>query len=478
MKSYLFIFLILFSSLTQTQEKDSWVIDDIRISGLQRVSAGSVFAVMPLGLGDLINAEKFKEITLSIFETGKFDDIKLGRDGNALLIDLVERPTIDEIFIEGNKQIKTDALLDGLKKSGISEGSLYKRSVFESLSVELERQYSSQGKYSASVEVKTDILPKNRIKLSVIIDEGQSASLMKINIVGNTVFSDEEILDEFKLKEKNWLSVFSRGSGYSRENLKGDLETLESIYKNNGYLKFDVLSTIVSISKDKKDLFLTIKVSEGDVYKVNEVKLAGDLEEKELFVRSLIAIPLNEIYIEGILKATEDNITYLLENLGYTNAEVSTSKDINEEDKTVSLTLFVDPGQRTMVNRIVFEGNERTHDVVLRREMRQMEKSWVSNNLLETSKLRLNRLGFFKNVDYEKKQVPGSQDEVDIVFSVEEQYSGSIGGSLGYGAYGLSLGANYSEKNAFGTGNSVSVGINYSEWRQDVSFNFFDPYHN
>ena len=431
---------------------------------------------MPIGLGDEINEESFKEIALSIFETGKFDDIKLGRDGNALLIDIKERPTIDEIFIEGNKQIKTDALLDGLKNSGISEGALYKRSVFESLSVELERQYSSQGKYSAEVEVSTEDLPKNRIKLSVEIDEGESASLRKINIVGNKLLSDEEILDEFKLKEKNWLSVFSRGSGYSRENLRGDLETLESIYKNKGYLKFDIDSTNISISKNKKDIFITIKVIEGEVYKVSEVKLAGDLEDKEVFVRSLIGIPVNEIYIEGLLKATEDRITNLLENLGYTNAEVSTSKDINEEEKSVALTLFVDPGQRTMVNRISFEGNERTHDVVLRREMRQMEKSWVSNNLLEASKLRLDRLGFFKSVKYEKNAVPGSTDEVDVIFKVEEQFSGSIGGSLGYGAYGFSLGANYSEKNAFGTGNSINVGITYSEWRQDISFNFFDPY--
>ena len=202
---------------------------------------------MPIGLGDEINEESFKEIALSIFETGKFDDIKLGRDGNALLIDIKERPTIDEIFIEGNKQIKTDALLDGLKNSGISEGALYKRSVFESLSVELERQYSSQGKYSAEVEVSTEDLPKNRIKLSVEIDEGESASLRKINIVGNKLLSDEEILDDFKLKEKNWLSVFSRGSGYSRENLRGDLETLESIYKNKGYLKFDVDLSLIHI---------------------------------------------------------------------------------------------------------------------------------------------------------------------------------------------------------------------------------------
>ena len=472
----IFFFIILFSSSLHLQETKSWVVDDIRITGLQRVSAGSIFAVMPIGLGDEINEESFKEIALSIFETGKFDDIKLGRDGNALLIDIKERPTIDEILIEGNKQIKTDALLDGLKNSGISEGALYKRSVFESLSVELERQYSSQGKYSAEVEVSTEDLPKNRIKLSVEIDEGESASLRKINIVGNKLLSDEEILDEFKLKEKNWLSVFSRGSGYSRENLRGDLETLESIYKNKGYLKFDIDSTNISISKNKKDIFITIKVIEGEVYKVSEVKLAGDLEDKEVFVRSLIGIPVNEIYIEGLLKATEDRITNLLENLGYTNAEVSTSKDINEEEKSVALTLFVDPGQRTMVNRISFEGNERTHDVVLRREMRQMEKSWVSNNLLEASKLRLDRLGFFKSVKYEKNAVPGSTDEVDVIFKVEEQFSGSIGGSLGYGAYGFSLGANYSEKNAFGTGNSINVGITYSEWRQDISFNFFDPY--
>ncbi len=471
-----FSLIILFSSFLHLQENDSWIIDDIRVTGLQRVSAGTVFAVMPLGLGDEISKSAFKEIAISIFETGKFDDIKLARDGNALLIDLIERPTIDEIVIDGNKQIKTDALLEGLKKSGIFEGALYKRSIFESLSVELERQYSSQGKYSAEVEVSTEDLPKNRIKLSVNIDEGESASLRKINIVGNKLLKDEEILNEFKLKEKNWLSLFSRGSGYSRENLKGDLETLESIYKNQGYLKFKVDSTMVSLSKNKKDIFITIKVTEGEVYKVSEVKLAGNLEDKEIFVRSLINIPVDEIYIEGFLKATEDRITRLLENLGFTNAEVSTSKDINELEKSVALTLFVDPGQRTMVNRISFEGNERTHDIVLRREMRQMEKSWASNNLLETSKLRLDRLGFFKSVKYEKNSVPGSTDEVDVTFKVEEQFSGSIGGSLGYGAYGFNLGANYSEKNAFGTGNSISLGINYSEWRQDISFNFFDPY--
>ena len=474
-KRFIFLILLFISPFSITQQ-DSWVLDDIRITGLQRVSAGSVFAVMPVSIGDVINNENYKEIATSIFETGKFDDIKLGREGNALLINLEERPTIDEILIEGNKAIKTDALLDGLKKSGIFVGALYKRAIFESLNVELERQYSSQGKYSAEVEVLSENLPKNRIKLSVNIDEGVSASLKVINIVGNKKFSDEDILKEFKLKEKNWLSVFSRGSGYSKENLKGDLETLESLYKNNGFLKFEILSTMVSISENKKDIFLTITLNEGNIYKVKEVSLAGDLDIDELILESLLNIPTNEIYMESFVKFSEDRIKGLLESIGYTNAEVSTSREINEDEKSVSLTLFVDKGQRTMVNRISFQGNERTHDVVLRREMRQMEKSWASNDLMEISKLRLDRLGFFKNVEYEKKSVPGSPDEVDVIFTVEEQYSGSIGGSLGYGAYGFSLGANYSEKNAFGTGNTVSVGISYSEWRQDISFNFFDPY--
>jgi len=472
---FLILFLIFFSNTYLSQE-ESWVLEDIRVSGLQRVSAGSVFAVMPVSIGDIITEDLYKEIVVSIFDTGKFDDIKLGRDGNALLINLQERPTIDEILIEGNKAIKTDALLDGLKNSGIFVGALYKRSVFESLSIELERQYSSQGKYSSKVEVLTEDLPKNRVKLSVDIDEGASSSLVKINIVGNKTFTDEEILEQFKLKEKNWLSIFGGGTQYSKENLRGDLESIESLYKNQGYLKFEVLSSIVSISQNKEDIFLTITIDEGDIYKVTDVKLAGDLDTGEEIISTLITIPTNEIYIDGLVKLSEDRIKSFLESLGYTNAEVASSKEVNDEEKTVQITLFVDKGQRTMVNRIVFQGNERTHDIVLRREMRQMEKSWASNNLIETSKLRLNRLGFFKNVDYEKEAVPGSPDEIDIIFKVEEQYSGSIGGSLGYGAYGLNLGANYSEKNAFGTGNSVSVGINYSKWRQDISFDFFNPY--
>ena len=455
----------------------SWVIEDIRISGLQRVSAGSVFSEIPFSIGDSISKEEIVEISKSIFATGQFDDIQIGRDGNALLINLTERPTIDEITIEGNEAIKTENLLDGLKNSGIFEGALFRRSVFENLSSELERQYVSQGKYGASVEVLSDSLPRNRVKLSVEIEEGETAELKSINIVGNKIFAEEELKKVLKLKPRSWLSIFRTNTPYSKENLRGDLESLESFYKNRGYLNFSVNNSIISISEDKQELFITIDIFEGDIYKINEITLAGDLPIDEEIVKKLIFARNETIFSQELITISEENINNLLNNEGFLFSEVSGNiKKV--EDNLVDVVFFIEPGQRTYIRNIKFTGNERTHDVVLRREMRQMEGAWASNSLLERSKLRLDRLGFFKQVDYEKIPVPGEKDKVDIEFIVEEEFSGSIAGSLGYGAYGFSLGANYSESNAFGTGNSIGIGINYSDWQTNISFNFFDPYFN
>jgi len=246
------LIVFIFSPLAVSEEEDNWVVEDIRISGLQRVSAGSIFSEIPITIGDEINSSDLVEVSKSIFATGQFDDIQLGRDQSALLINLKERPTIDEIIIEGNKAIKTENLLDGLKKSGVYEGTLFKRSIFENLSSELERQYISQGRYGAEVEVSSEDLERNRVKLSINIDEGSTAKLKSVNIVGNKKYTDEELLKVLKLKPRTWLSIFSKSTPYSRENLKGDLESLESFYKNRGYLKFNVDSSIVSISKDKK----------------------------------------------------------------------------------------------------------------------------------------------------------------------------------------------------------------------------------
>ena len=455
----------------------SWVIEDIRISGLQRVSAGSVFSEIPFSIGDSISKEEIVEISKSIFATGQFDDIQIGRDGNALLINLTERPTIDEITIEGNEAIKTENLLDGLKNSGIFEGALFRRSVFENLSSELERQYVSQGKYGASVEVLSDSLPRNRVKLRVEIEEGETAELKSINIVGNKIFAEEELKKVLKLKPRSWLSIFRTNTPYSKENLRGDLESLESFYKNRGYLNFSVNNSIISISEDKQELFITIDIFEGDIYKINEITLAGDLPIDEEIVKKLIFARNESIFSQELITISEESINNLLNNEGFLFSEVSGNIKKVEEN-LVDVVFFIEPGQRTYIRNINFTGNERTHDVVLRREMRQMEGAWASNSLLERSKLRLDRLGFFKQVDYEKIPVPGEKDKVDIEFKVEEEFSGSIAGSLGYGAYGFSLGANYSESNAFGTGNSIGIGINYSDWQTNISFNFFDPYFN
>ena len=468
----LLLILLTFSGLSISS---AWVIEDIRISGLQRVSAGSIFAEIPYSIGDSIGQDEIIELSKAIFSTGQFDDIQIGRDGNALLINLTERPTIDEILIEGNEAIKTDDLLDGLQNSGIFEGALFKRSVFENLSSELERQYVSQGKYGASVNVFSEPLPRNRVKLSVDIEEGETAELNSINIVGNKIFSEEELKKVFKLRPKTWLSIFRTNTPYSKENLRGDLESLESFYKNRGYLNFSVNNSIITISENKQELFITVDIFEGEIYKINEVSIAGDIPIDEQVLESLIFLENNSIFSQELITFSEDSINNLLNNEGFLFSEVS-GNIRSVDDNLVDVIFFVEPGQRTYIRNINFVGNERTHDIVLRREMRQMEGAWASNSLIERSKLRLDRLGFFKQVDFEKIPVSGEKDKVDIEFTVEEEFSGSIAGSLGYGAYGFSLGANYSESNAFGTGNSIGVGINYSDWQTNLSFNFFDPY--
>ena len=473
------IFIFILSSSFFVASDESWIVEDIRISGLQRISAGSIFSNIPITIGDKIATEDIQNISKSIFATGNFDDIQIGRDGSALLINLKERPTIDEISIEGNEAIKSESLLDGLKRSGIFRGTLFKRSVFESLSSELERQYISQGRYGANVEVSSEDLERNRVKLNIVIDEGSTAAIKRVNIVGNENFSEEELLRFFKLKPRTWRSIFSKREPYSKENLKGDLENLESFYKNRGYLKFNVDSSTVSLSEDKKNIFITINISENKIFFTNKVSYAGDLPDAispVLILQKTQFIIPNAPFSQEALTFAEEEISSLMRNQGFSSAEVIASTEEADKEGFVDVTVFIDPGQRTYVRKINFSGNKRTHDVVLRREMRQMEGSWASDILLESSKRRLDRLGYFKEVEYETVPVPGEADKIDVNFTVEEEFSGSIAGSLGYGAYGFSLGVNYSESNAFGTGNRVTLGINSSDYQTNLQFNFFDPY--
>ncbi len=452
-------------------------IQDIRIDGLQRVSAGTVFASLPVGVGDLVDNNAIRNASRALFRTGYFDDIKMGRDGNVLVIVLRERPAISVISIEGNKSIETDQLLQALRENGLAEGQILREAILESMSQELRRQYVAQGRYGAKVETKVEDLPSNRVSIHIDVEEGSVAKIKHINIVGNQSFPEDDLLSNFELKTSGLFSFFSSSDKYSKEKLSGDLERLESWYLDRGYLKFSIDSTQVSVSPDKESVYITINVTEGDIYTVGEVDFAGDpiLSEDEL--QRLVLLKQSETFSQVLMTSSSEFMTKRLGNEGYTFAEVKGYPRLNDEEKTADVTFFINPGKRAYVRRIEFRGNTKTMDEVLRREMRQMEGASASTALIEHSKLRLERLGFFKEVESEIRPVAGTSDQLDVVYTVEEQPSGSIGASVGFSqGYGLVLGANLQENNFMGTGKRVGIGINNSEYRTTLSFNYTDPY--
>ena len=474
MKKFIINFLI-FVSLSATAFED-FLITDIRIIGLQRVSIGSIFTAIPVSVGDTMNQEKISDITRALFSTGQFNDIQIARDGNALILSVLERPSVALIELEGNKALKSEDLLKGLEGAGISQGQVYKRSTLNGMKSELVRQYSSQGRYGAGVEIETTAMPRNTINLKIIIDEGESASIKKVNIIGNEVFTDDDLLQGFELKEGKWYAFLSNKDKYSREKLEGDIENLESYYLDRGYLKFSIESSQVSISKNKEDVFITLSISEGVQYKINDVTVIGDMPLNEEMYLPIIESQKDQIYSQAQITQIEEYFINLLGNEGYTFAEVTGNPEINEEDQTVSLLFVVQPGNRTYARKIQFTGNYLTNDEVLRREMRQFEGAWASDNLIEASKVRLERLGFFKEVNVETIPVAGSEDQVDIEFSVEEESTSSVGGSIGYSDFGMNIGLNLSDNNFLGTGNRFILGVNKSIYQESYNISFFDPY--
>jgi len=452
-------------------------VEDVRIDGLQRVSAGTVFAALPVNAGDLVGDESLRAAVRTLFRTGYFDDIKMAREGNVLIVIVKERPAVAEINLDGNKSIEDEQLLGALRDAGLAEGQIFRETVLEGMGQELRRQYVSQGRYGASVDAVSRELPRNRVAIDITITEGAVASVKHINIVGNQDFEDEQLISMFELKKTQWLSWIFNDDKYSREKLSGDLERLESWYLNRGYLQFAVDSTQVSISPEKDVVYVTVNVTEGQVYTVNEVELAGELIVPEDQIRALILMREGLTFSQALMTSTNTLITKRLGAEGYTFASVEGFPEVNKEEGTAKVTFFVDPGKRSYVRRIEFRGNTKTDDEVLRREMRQMEGASASTTLIERSKVRLERLGHFKEVEVDTREVPGTDDQLDVFYAVEEQPSGSIGASVGFAqGSGLILGGNLQEKNFLGTGNSVGLGLNTSEYRQTVSLSFTDPY--
>jgi len=469
------ICLLLASAFAQAA---SFTVEDLRVDGLQRVSAGSVFSAFPINIGDEVDDRALAKASRSLFRTGYFNDIQILRDGNILVINVVELPTITEIEIDGNSAIETEQLKDGLKQAGLAEGYVFKRSTMERLELELERQYVSQGRYDAAISTEVSKLPRNRVSLKINIDEGSVASISHINLVGFKDFSKDELLTQFELKPTNLWSWYQSDDKYSREKLSGDLERLRSFYLDRGYVRFNVESTQVSLSPNKEDVFVSMNIHEGEIYTVNKVDLAGELIVDEKQLQNLIIMREGETFSRRKMTLTQDLISKRLGNEGFTFAKVNGVPKINDEDKTVAITFYVEPGKRTYVRRINFTGNESTMDEVLRREMVQMEGGWASTELIEQSKSRLEQLGFFKGVNVETPKVPGSDDLIDVNYNVEEQPSGSLNLSIGYSSSdGMIIGSSVSQNNFMGTGKKMSTSVNKTDAVTSLNLSFSNPYY-
>jgi len=471
--------LILLVTLFYCTLSFGFVISDIRVEGLQRVSAGTVFGAVPYSVGDNVGAEEIRTIARSLFQTETFDDVQIGRDGNVLVIVVKERPTIDSIEFDGNKAIKTEALIEGLQGSGLSEGQIFKKVTLDQIASDLERQYVSQGRYDANIETTIENLPRNRVAIKVDVFEGNVSGIRHINIVGNTVFDDETLIELLELKLPGWLSFYTKDDQYSREKLQSDIEVLESHYLDRGYLNFRVDSTQVSIAPNMEDVYITVNVIEGDQFTISAVEVAGELRDiPEENIRAMLLTREGQTFSRQYMTFSEERIETALGNAGYTFASATGEPAANDDGETVTVKYFIDAGKRAYVRRLSFQGNTVTQDHVLRREMRQMEGGWASTAMIEGSKIRLQRLGFFKDVSVETPAVPGTDDQIDVNYTVEEQPSGSISATLGYAQrMGLILGLGYQESNVFGTGNSINIGVNRSDYQQALNVSFFDPYY-
>lgn len=456
---------------------ESFVVGNIRIQGLQRVAPGTVYSYLPVKPGDKVDQRVVAQAIRQLYKTGLFKDVKLLREGNVLIVAVVERPAIAAIKIEGNKDIKTEDLLKALKSVGLSEGSVFNRKLLEKVENELRRQYFSHGKYG--VEIKTEVTPitQNRAAISIKIAEGKAAKIKQINIVGNRAFSDEQLLKEFELGTTGWLSFYTKNDQYSKQKLAADLERLRSWYMDKGYVKFDITSTQVAITPDKNDIYITINVSEGDVYSVDKVKLTGKLivDPKELI--PLFKIGPGEIFSRKMATETSREISDRLGDEGYIFANVNMVPEVNEDEKTVTLTFFIDPGRRVYVRRIHIKGNSRTQDEVIRREMRQMESAVAANTKIQRSKTRLERLGYFKEVNVETPAVAGTLDQIDVNYSVVEKPSGNLMAGVGFSqVQGLIFNASVSQDNFLGTGKRVSFDFNNSQVSTIYRVAYFNPY--
>src|SRR3984957_2750088 len=467
------------TEVVQDSSLANFTVTDIKIEGLQRISEGTVYNYLPVNIGDHVTPTRIREAVRSLYNTGFFRDVQLRRDGNTLTVLVVERPAIESFEITGNKDIKTEDLQKSLRNVGLATGKTFDRSVLEEVKGYLTDQYFSRGKYAVKIDEKVEDDSGNRVKIKVTIKEGSRAKIRSINIVGNHAYTDREIDKGFELQTPNLLSWYKQDDRYSSESLEGDQEKLRSYYMDRGYADFQIESTQVSIAPEKDDIFITLNIHEGDIYKVGEVKLAGTFPIPKEQLQALILVSPGEIYSRKAVTATQELMQNRLGQDGYAFAKVDPVPTTDKATGIVALTFFVDPGNRVYVRNITFSGVKRINDEVLRREMRILEGGWLSNVGLDRSKQRLQKLPYITKVDEETTPVPGSSDQVDTEFKIEEGPGASLSGGVCYSeTYKFELNGNYTDANWLGSGQRVSVSLEAGLYNKSYGFSETNPYTN
>lgn len=457
---------------------EPFIVSDIRVEGLQKISAGTVFNYLPVKVGDQVDDEIAKQSIRALFKTGFFRDVQLEQEGTVLIVKVAERPSIASIEYVGNREIKDEDLKAAVAQIGMVEGRVFDRKVLDQVVAELKKQYFVLGKYGAKVTDTVTPLERNRVAIKLEFNEGETAKIKQINIVGNQQFDEDDLTDEFKLSPTAVFSFFTRKDRYSRQQLQADLESLRSFYQDQGYLDFRIESTQVTISPDKRDIFVTINISEGEQYTVTDFSVEGKLILPEEELVPMVSISPGDIYSRRDVAASEKAISDALANEGYAFAQVNAVPEVNREERTVSFTIFVDPGRRVYVRRINIAGNNITRDEVIRREMRQLEGGWYSARKVQRSRVRLERLGFFENITIETPAVPGSPDQVDVNVEVVERSTGSLLFGVGWSdADGLLFQAAITQKNLFGTGKEIDLAFDNSSVTDVLRLSYVNPYH-
>ncbi len=456
---------------------DEFTVGDIRVEGLQRISEGTVYNYLPVNIGDRLDTQRLQEALRALYRTGFFQDVELRRDSNTLVVVVRERPSIESFEIKGNKDIKTEDLQKSLRGAGLAAGKTFDRSVLEDVTQYLTDQYFSRGKYGVRVDTNVEELPGNKVRITIDIAEGKRSRIRQINIVGNTRFDEEELREEFELNTPNWLSWYRQDDRYARESLQGDLEKLRSYYMDRGYANFQIESAQVAIAPTKDDIFITINIDEGEVFKVSEVKLAGNMVVPEAQLKRLLLVKPGQTFSNKLVSQSQELLSYRLGEDGYAFAKIDPVPTANNDTREVALTFFIEPGNRVYVRHVNFIGTSSIDDEVLRREMRQLEGGWLSNSAVERSKERIQRLPYVEKVEYETTPVPGSPDLVDVDYTIKEGLPGQFGGGIGYSeSQSFILNGSFVHSNFLGSGERIAAEIATGQYSSVYSISHTDPY--